>query len=398
LRPNLAEPETAASSPRLRILHVTPAYYPAVRYGGPIVSVHGLARSLAARGHEVHVFTTDIDGPRTSQVPLATPVDLDGVQVRYFPAGLGRRLFRAPALARTLAREIGGFDLLHLHSVFLWPTTAAARIARGAGKPYLLSPRGMLVPELIAAKSGLIKRAWIGLFERANVAGAASLHVTSQEEARALRRLALTPRRLDIRPNGIEPPALEPRACNKQGRRVLYLGRLSWKKRLDCLIRALGYAPEAELTLAGFDDEGLAARLAALAREIGVAERVHLVGPRLDAAKWALLQSADIFVLPSQQENFGVAALEAMAAGLPVIVSPGVGLAPAISHAGAGLVVESEPAALGAALARLIEQPEARARMGAAGQTLARETFGWKRIGAEMETLYLDIVAAARAP
>jgi glycosyltransferase involved in cell wall biosynthesis len=377
---------------------VTPSYYPAVRYGGPIVSVHGLARSLAARGHEVQVFTTDIDGPRRCDVPLATRVDLDGVQVRYFPAGLGRRLFRAPALAQTLAREIAGFDLLHLHSVYLWPTTAAARRARSAGKPYLLSPRGMLAPELIAARRAYLKRAWIGLFERANIAAAASVHVTSQTEATALGRLRLAPRRLDILANGVELPALAPRATDPAGRRVLYLGRFSWKKRLDCLIRALSHAPSVELILAGFDDEGLAPKLETLARELGLAARVSFLGPQLGAAKWTLLQSADVFALPSQQENFGIAALEAMAMGLPVVAAPGVGLAQAIADAGAGLVVESEPATLGQALAQLLEQPETRARMGAAGRALARGSYSWRQVGAEMEALYFDILAGPRAP
>src|SRR5262245_51725168 len=137
----------------MRILHVIPSYLPAVRYGGPIFATHGLCRALVARGHEVTVFTTNIDGPESSPVLTELPVNLDGVQVRYFPCPLLRRLYWAPALARALNNEIGQFDAVHLHSVFLWPTWAAARAAHKAGVPYVLSPRGMLVKELIRRRS-----------------------------------------------------------------------------------------------------------------------------------------------------------------------------------------------------------------------------------------------------
>src|SRR5262245_17444083 len=104
----------------LRILQVAQTYLPATRYGGPIYSVHGLARGLVEHGHEVHVFTTNVDGPGTSPVPLGEPVYLDGVQVWYFPCPVLSRIYWAPALARALERHVAGFDIVHIHSVFLW--------------------------------------------------------------------------------------------------------------------------------------------------------------------------------------------------------------------------------------------------------------------------------------
>src|SRR5487761_2434080 len=111
----------------MRLLHVVPSYYPAVRYGGPIRSVHGLCRALARRGHEVHVYTTNVDGPGVSAVPTDRPVDMDGVQVHYFEVQSPRRLYRSPAMRRCLRATVGGFDAVHIHSVFLWPTWAGAR-------------------------------------------------------------------------------------------------------------------------------------------------------------------------------------------------------------------------------------------------------------------------------
>src|SRR4051812_26407557 len=153
----------------VRILHVVPTYLPATRYGGPIYAVHGLCRALAARGHEVDVFTTNVDGDRDSEVPLGAPVTLDGVRVHYFassPAGIRRRFYVSPLMRAALANELVDRDIVHLHSVFLWPTYATARAAERARVPYVVSPRGMLVPELIRRKSRLVKSAWIRLVER----------------------------------------------------------------------------------------------------------------------------------------------------------------------------------------------------------------------------------------
>ena len=380
-----------------------PTYLPATRYGGPIYSVHGLCKALAARGHDVLVFTTSVDGPGVSDVPLARPVDLDGVKVCYFPTGLGRRLYRSPAMGSALAASLSNFDVMHLHSVFLWPTSAAARIACVTGVPYILSPRGMLVDALIRRKARLLKTAWIRLFERANIAAAAAVHMTAQIEADEFGKLGFAARRVAVIPNGIdvpqddapdgprEAPAL-PAAIKW---RILSLGRLNWKKGLERLIEAMIYVRGAELVLAGNDEDGYRSRLEQLARRRGVADRVSFVGAIYDERKWDLFRSADVFVMPSYSENFGVAALEAMACGLPVVVTPEVGLARDIGAAGAGLVVDGEPAILGPALAHLLAATEQRRCMGVAARAAAGH-YSWAAIATQMEALYADIVRARR--
>src|ERR1700761_4636824 len=102
-------------SQRLRILHVVATYYPAVRYGGPVRSVHGLAKALARRGHDVHVYTTNVDGDQDLDVQLEKAIDLDGVQIRYFGVPALRRLFWAPSLGKKLRESVSEFDIVHLH-------------------------------------------------------------------------------------------------------------------------------------------------------------------------------------------------------------------------------------------------------------------------------------------
>src|SRR3974390_3341497 len=114
----------------MKILNVVPTYYPAVRYGGPIRSVHGLASALAAHGHEVHVYTTNVDGDGELPVRLDRPVQIDGVNVSYFATSIGRRLYRSARMWQALHANISGFDIIHLHSVFLWPTSAAPQVSR----------------------------------------------------------------------------------------------------------------------------------------------------------------------------------------------------------------------------------------------------------------------------
>jgi len=362
----------------VRILHVVPTYLPATRYGGPIFAVHGLCKALVARGHEVEVFTTHVDGRDVSDVPLGTAVELDGVRVHYFSSTM-RRLYYSPAMRKALHARMRDFDLLHAHSVFLWPTACAARIANRAGVPYVISPRGMLVPELIQRKSRLAKTAWISLVERRNFLHACAIHFTSEQEREDARRLGVSVPRAAIVPNGIDirPLGDAPRDPSL----VLYLGRINWKKGIDRLVNAVARLGSARLVIAGHDDEGYAATLPHH-------DRVTFVGEVGGEAKERLLASAAILVLPSISENFGNAVLEAMAHATPVIVTPGVGLARDVEEAGAGIVTDGAPAALSGAIEQLLADESLRVAMGSRGRALVEERFGWNHVAAEMEMLY----------
>ena len=266
----------------MRLLHVVPTYLPATRYGGPIYSVHGLCKALAARGHEVHVFTTNVDGPGNSDVPLATPVNREGVKIWYFPSRHLRRLYWSPAMARALRNDIRNFDLIHLHSVFLWPTWIAARVARTASIPYVLSPRGMLVKELIQRKSRWLKTTWISLIERRNIERAAAIHVTADIETDDLCAFGFRLPPVAIVANGIEwPDPVEEGAVGADVEAiivnqplVLFLSRIHWKKGLDRLIPALVEIPGVHLAVVGNDEEDYLPQLQRLASTYGVANRV----------------------------------------------------------------------------------------------------------------------------
>jgi glycosyltransferase involved in cell wall biosynthesis len=388
---------TESPGSRLRILQVVATYYPAVRYGGPIRSVHGLAAALAKRGHDVHVYTTNVDGDSVLDVPVDRPVDLDGVKVHYFPVSAAlKRLYWSAALERRVRATIAGFDVLHTHAVYLMPMRAAARAAARAGVPYVVAPRGMLVRDLIHRKSRWVKTAWINLVERTTLANAAAVHVTAEVEGAELEGLGLPARRVECIPNGVDWP--DEHLPLEQGpfahlpeRYVLFLSRINWKKGLDRLIQAWQWVPDTPLVIAGNDDENYRPRLEELARSLGVAERVLFVGPATDAHKWALYRRAQLFVLPSYSENFGNVVAEAMAMGCPSLVTAEVGIAPILTAAGAGRVVSGEPEELAAEIVGLLADPATREQMGRKAFETARAQLSWPGIAARAECLYRAI-------
>jgi glycosyltransferase involved in cell wall biosynthesis len=381
----------------MRLLHVVPTYFPAVRYGGPIHSVHGLCAALALRGHDVQVFTTNVDGPGDSAVPLGRPVAMDGVKVWYFPSRRLRRLYWSPAMGRMLKHEVGGFDLVHLHSVFLWPTWAAARAARRAGVPYVLSPRGMLVKDLVRARSRCAKSAWLAAVERANLAGALGVHVTSAVERAEFEKFGfrMSGRVFEV-PNGVVVQAAFPMQRDPQSPYLVMLGRINWKKRIDMALEVLKLLDGVRLVIAGGDDDHLAAALRDRAAALGVGERVAFAGPVDGLRKRQLLHGALAFLMPSLSENFGNSALEAMAEGTPVIVVPQVGIADSIRESGSGFVVAPDAAAFADAVRQLQEDGDLRARMSERARETVAAQFSWHAIGLRMENEYRAILSDFR--
>lgn len=376
----------------MRILHVVPTYAPAWRYGGPIHAVHGLCRALADAGHRVEVYTTNVDGPRELDVPVEQPVQRDGVLVTYFPCSRLRRIYRSTALGRALHRTASGFDVLHAHSVFLWPTWAMASVAWAARRPYVLSPRGMLVPELIAAKSPWLKRLWIQTIERRNLARASVIHMTSQLEAHHLERARLVLAPVRVVPNGVDLPA--PSDPPRHPGEILYLGRLSWKKNLEALIDAMALlGGDVALLIAGPDEEGLSASLQARVERLALGKRIRFRGAVDAQEKASLLAQSACLVLPSLNENFGNVVIEAMAHGCPVVVTPDVGAREIVARSGGGEIASDTSApSLARAMARVLQEPGYARAAGLRGRQYVAEHLTWPAVAEQMVALYQEAV------
>jgi glycosyltransferase involved in cell wall biosynthesis len=377
----------------MRILHVVPTYYPAVRYGGPIRSVHGLAVGLAQRGHDVHVYTTSVDGAEDLDVPLGQPVNMDGVSVHYFKVPALRRLYWTPSMQAALRKNAATFDVIHLHSVFLWPMWVAARVAARSGVPYVMSPRGMLMRDAIRQKSQLLKFLWINLIERESLAKAAAIHVTADLEGEELLALDLNGPKIVQIPNGVERP--HPGTPSHRSFAhlpdpfALFLSRIDPKKGLDRLIRSWRHVPDLDLVIAGNDEEGYQSRLEDMVDAERVSDRVHFIGPVDDQSKWELYARAELFILPSYAENFGNVVAEAMMMSCPVIVTPEVGIAAIVGEAAAGIIVSNDPPKLARAVLDLHEDSGKRREMGLNGHRAAVEKLSWGSVARDMESMYV---------
>ncbi len=382
----------------LSILHVIANLAPA--QGGPAAACPAMAEAMARRGHRVAVFTTDRG--RRGEVPTDQPLERDRVTYRFFPHRF-RRFAVSTGLARALMAEVGRFDVVHLHSLYLFHDWAAARACRAAGVPYILRPHGAFLP-FVRARGRLQKRVANLLFQNGVTRGAACLHYTSEAEAQDAapfvfgRPGRVVPLGLDIAALAApDAPPLSARFPELAGKRVLlFLGRLAAQKGLDLLIPAFAAVaprhPEWHLLLAGAD-RGEGERLRSLAAECGVAERLTFAGHLAGDDKHAALQQAELFVLPSRGENFGLAAVEAMAAGRPVLVTDRVALWREIESDGAGLVCPPQAADLTAALDRLMGDAGLRARLGRAARERTAPRFDWARVAPQLEALYAEAIA-----
>jgi glycosyltransferase involved in cell wall biosynthesis len=351
----------------MRVLHVIPSIGPA--RGGPSHAVRMMASACARAGVTVDVATTNDNERELLDVPLGSPVVENGVRYHYFerdfyPYTVSR------SLARWLGRSVASYDVVHIHALFSFSSTAAARAARRIRVPYILRPLGTLAPYGME-QHRLLKRVSWRLVERAMIANAAALHLTSTAERdEALRLAEFTP---EVIPLGIDTHACSTVRVATDRLNVLFLARIHPKKQLDVLLRAVAIVPDARLVIAGTGDAGYVAGLKQTAADLGIADRVEWAGHLDGDAKTRAFAEAGVFALPSINENFGIAVVEALASGLPVIVSRGVAIHKEVEAAGAGIVADDVQAV--ATALTVFEDPAERERMGRQARLLAERAF-----------------------
>jgi glycosyltransferase involved in cell wall biosynthesis len=360
--------------------------------------VLGLARAQRARGLDVRVVTTTANGDTELPPDVVESGWYEGVPVHYCERGWPRALFRAPGLGPTLHSLIERDTVVHLHG--LWNATIwrAARVARQAGRPYVLSPRGMLAP---AARrhSALKKRMVYPFLDGPVVARAARLHATSEGEWADLARTCGGDR-LVYAPNGVDVPVSR-RDVRDARRRlglpvddplVVLLGRLHPIKRLDLLADACAIVrrtyPATRLVIAGPDAQNYRASLATHMGPLG--EAVSWLGP-VDADRGRdVLAAASVFVMCSDVESFGLTVAEAMAASVPVVVTRTCPWE-IVQTRGAGFWVDQRADAMAAAIEVVLGDPDRAATMGERGRWLVEQEYSWPSVAERLEPMYEEV-------
>ena len=384
-----------------KILHVIPSISAA--HGGPSVMLELLAREQSAQGIEVHIATTDDDGGGRLDVPMGVPIARGGVFYWFFRRQTSFYKFSQP-LSSWLATHIADYQVVHIHALFSFSSIAAGRWARKRNVPYVVRPLGTLNRWGMENRRPWLKQLSFNLIERNILRNASFIHYTSEQERYEAALLGVNTR-AEIIPN---PVAVSPddvpvglfRANHPELRDreiILFLSRFDRKKGLDILLPAFAKVrerfPSAALVLAGSGNAEILESLHTQARSLGIAGDISWPGFLEGAEKQAAFADADVFVLPSYSENFGIAVVEALAAGCPAVVSDQVAIHTDIAAARAGLVVRCDVGELADALCSMLADRAARSGMGFNGKFLTQTQYSLGTVTSTLLSAYQTVVA-----
>lgn len=373
-------------------------YLPTIRLaeGGVVRAVLDICSLLARRGHRITLACWDpVDAPPAwsadqARSPRVVTIDRPG---RF-------GLLAKPALAR-LDPLIAEADVVHLHTPWDPANLQIARLARRRGKPYILSVHGML-DDWSMAQKGLKKRIFLALFARRLLNGAAAVHCTAEaERTQASKcfngsRAKVVPLVFDLSDFRTLPGPYAARTAfpitSCDDGKLLFLSRLHPKKGAEVFLRAgallQNRGVHVQLLLAGTGEKEYTAGLKRLSEELGVGERTHFLGLVVGSAKVSLFQAADVFILPTSQENFGFVFPEALACRTPVVTTRGVDIWPELEASGGAVIANRTPEAIADAAEGLLKDPARRREMGERGRDWVLSALDNDRVSERFEAMY----------
>jgi glycosyltransferase involved in cell wall biosynthesis len=387
----------------MNIAHIT--NYLSSVYGGVSVSTRRMTSALSRLGIGISIWSLNAQNEENR-------FREDGISTHLFSTDWPSSWWRSPDLAHALREAAKTYNIFHIHEVWTYPQYIAGKIARNRSIPYILAPRASLEPWRMRYK-GFKKNIYLKLIGNRLIQNAACLHAVATAEADGFRKVGykgpifvahngIVPEEFDRLPDPIEAEMKWPLL---KGRRVvLFLSRLSPEKGIDELIPAWSAIvkkpsySDALLVLAGPDDRGYRLKLEEMIRRFGAEPHIFLIGMVEGRDKFALMSRADIYTLPSYSEGFSNSLLENLAAGKPVLITPGCNF-PQVSEVGAGLCVEPERGSLETGLKRLLDMPkETLAAMGSTGRRLVMEEFTWEIAARKILTVYQAILNGKTIP
>lgn len=391
----------------MKILHLMASL--ARQFGGPSKACFEMANALAQRGHKISLFTTNMDGSYDMTISDLGHNIHSEVDIRLFQVNWPRFWKPSIGMAAALKREIQNFDVVHIHSLYLFHNLVGGYYCRKYGVPYIIRPHGTLDPFLYK-RHRFRKKIMEMLFENRNLKNADAIHFTTKEEMELAKPYIFGAPGIVI-PNGLHPSEyseLPPKGSFRKkhpetaGKKlVLFFSRINFKKGLDILtpafIKLAKKQNDFHLVLVGPDDSNLLPEIVRQLQQAGLStegpqSRITITGMLLGNDKLAALNDADVFVLPSYSENFGIAVIEAMICGLPVIISDKVNIWREVVEDGAGIAGPCNINWFADTIESLLKQPEKQHEMGVAGIASVKKRYDWKQIAIQLENEYLRII------
>lgn len=391
----------------MRVLHVIPSLSPTS--GGPSFALPAMARSL--QPHEVSIIaaTTDDDGPgrHLSCVTHGVETPQDGWSALYFPKQTEFYKVSLP-LRSWLRAHVAEFDVVHIHAVFSFASLVAGHAAAARGVPYIVRPLGVLNRWGMENRRKLVKALSFRLLDLPLLKKAAAMHYTSRMEMEDAARFGLRnlqrviPIGIDLAPFDSLPPrsvfsAHFPETAAT--RNLLFLSRIDVKKGLDLLINAFAKISPSQtntrLIICGDGDPALIGKLKAMATAGGVGDRITWAGSVTGELRRAAFAAAELFLLPSHSENFGIALLEAMAAGLPCISTDQVALAVDAALENAVQLAARDPESIAEAVGSLLSSEKRKRDLSASAFALTRRDYSLPAMGVKLHQLYHEVASLA---
>ncbi|MDF5727464.1 MAG: glycosyltransferase [Rhizonema sp. PD38] len=388
----------------MKVLHVIPSV--AQVRGGPSLAVIEMVKALRNQGIDAEIATTNDNGPNLLDVPLGQCIEYQQVPVWFFPRFSPsfqalREFAFSSQLTTWLWQSVYKYDLIHVHAIFSYPSTVAMAIARQKQVPYVVRPLGQLCNWSLQ-QSVRKKQIYLKVIEQANLNHSRAIHFTSQQEQQEVSQLSLNTPSF-ILPHGLcIPPTIK--NAHQRLRQylnlpadepiILFLSRLHPKKGLDYLIPALGKLTNYQFTfaIAGSGSKEYESEIESLLIDHSIRENTHLLGFVKGELKDLLMQGANLFTLTSHSENFGLAVLEALAVGLPVLVTPGVALADLVEQQHLGYVAKLDVSAIASSLQQALEHPQEAHRMGDRARQLISQRYTWDKVASNLSNIYSQII------
>jgi glycosyltransferase involved in cell wall biosynthesis len=382
----------------MKVLQVVPSLAP--EWGGPVKVVNELTVALESRGVSIEIVSAQ--GRRVG-IPETIPTE---IPIHLFETGPLARIWTAhtPGLKKVLTQKIPDFDLVHIQELWHYPGYIASKIARSLNVPYIVTIHGEL-NEWNLQQKRLKKQIYMTAIQRHILRKSAALHAITQTESDRIRQLGFN-NPVTMIPNGIHTEEFENLPAGSQFFNrypelkdkliVLFLGRIQQKKGLDILARVFGNLvhtrDDVRLVVAGHDEDNTLTEIRTILGSHGALDKAVFPGMLTGAQKLEALSAADIFALTSYSEGFSMALLEALSAGLPLVITNECNF-PEVGESRAGFVVRANESDTAGALTSLLDSADLRREMSENAHRLVRSNYTWERIAEKMFTLYENVVA-----